>query len=502
MPWSKIEEAPANIRKLNGTALSLSQVNWIARVADGIPKGQVDNTWAVAIAQFKRAHTVKDGKWVKKGGDEKKEHYASLDFNAMALEDGDAVSIIEKNDHGTYNIMTVSTAALPDREEETFTTKAMDYDIMEAERTGEFPEYRVFHSKHLGIGKVTKMRRVGIFAVDEGESYDDPFSLAVCEKMLADNDGRWRVSRGFRVYELEGGCPMCNSALSISTKHMLAGYRCPGCDQVYLRFKGVLSGIQFKKARTFDITITDVPAVPYTGAFAWKNGDENRLGDIFMNKKELKQRLLKAGIDEEMVDARLKELTEEQLAEFDDIPDATLLKEFSNEDDAPAGDDTPADTSGDDMEVGYDQLLTAIKEIVEEVIDGLHVEVDDLDIELKEFDGIAALEERMKSIEDKLDQMLVDEEARMKELLNGSSRNTKRIIRMKGMSKKTDAEDDMEDDGDEEDEDKAKRLGVSKETLAWIKHAGPKPVAGDRIMDSEGKEYTSMTEMLQSNMSE
>ena len=62
MPYSKISEAPANIRKLDGATLTLAQVNWIARVADGIPKGQVDNPWAVAISKFKKSFVIKDGK--------------------------------------------------------------------------------------------------------------------------------------------------------------------------------------------------------------------------------------------------------------------------------------------------------------------------------------------------------------------------------------------------------------------------------------------------------
>lgn len=186
----------------------------------------------------------------------------------LSLNDLAPSVIIEKTKSGLYEINTISTAALEDREGETFTTEAMDYDIAMAEKYGDYPEIRVFHSKYLGIGKIHKMERIGIFAHDSGLSYDDPFSLAICEKMLANNDGRWRVSRGFRVYELRGGCPACYSTLSISTKHLLGGFRCPSCKTLHLRFKGALNSVQFTKARTFDITVTDVPSVPYTSAQA------------------------------------------------------------------------------------------------------------------------------------------------------------------------------------------------------------------------------------------
>ena len=67
MPVSKISDAPANIRKLNGAKLTLSQVNWILRVYDGLKgKQDIESPMAVAITQFKRAHNKKGKSWVKK----------------------------------------------------------------------------------------------------------------------------------------------------------------------------------------------------------------------------------------------------------------------------------------------------------------------------------------------------------------------------------------------------------------------------------------------------
>lgn len=490
MPYSNVSDAPANIRKLNGKPLSLAQVNWIARVADGIPKDQVDSPWAVAISQFKRAHKVEGDKWVKKGSKEEKE-LTDKDKEIIARlglsHYNDAVAFVQKNDKGTYTIETVSTAALKDREGETFTTTAMDYDIQEAERLKDYPEFRVFHSNSLGIGKVTEMRRIGIFAYEKGESYDDPFSMAVCEKMLINNDGRWRVSRGFRVYELDGSCPECSSSLSINTKHMVAGFRCPTCSSVHLRFKGVLGGIRFKKARTFDITVTDVPAVPYTGAYAWRTED---LGGSYMNKKELKQRLLDAEIPEDAIDSRLKELTDEQLKEFDNIPEATLLKEFGVAEDEEEK-ESDGDASDDTVVLEYDSFMTTVKEAVrtevEAALEGFSVEVEGFDVEMKEVPGLADVSERLTAIEEKIDIISSADEDRLKEMLRETPRSSKvRIMKAKKKAPMMDEEEEEEEEGE-----------VSEKTKSWIKSLQPDTSEkGTGIVDQSGKEYDSLASFV------
>ena len=501
MPWSTISAAPANIRKLNGVALTLAQVNSIARMADSIPEGEGKKPWAIAIAHFKKTHTVSGESWTGKGKAEAKELFIqALKEDLLSLNDGDAATIVEKNSRGTYNITTVSTAALEDREGETFTTKAMDYDIAEAQKNGDYPEFRVFHSKHLGIGKVHKMMRVGIFAIDSGESYDDPFSLAVCEKMLVNNDGRWRVSRGFKVHGLSGTCPECSSVLSISTKHMLGGFRCPGCDTVHLRFKGVLDGIQFTEARTFDVTVTDVPAVPYTGAFAWRKDDDGVNGDISMNKKELKERLLEAGVPEDAINERLKEVTDDQLAQLGDIPMAEILKEFEDDPD-PDPDPDP----GEGVVVEFDDMLSAFKEAVrseiEEALNGFQVEIEGLELEeLKQKPlDLSEIKEQISDLTGKVDNLLEKEETRLKNILKETPRNGKvRILRMK-------EEDDDDEEEEEEDEDKselAEKLGIKKETLDWIAGLGPTVEKEHEIVDASGETFDNMTQMVHGNPSE
>ena len=67
MPYSSMEAVNPAIKGIK-PPVTLAQANGIARVADSVTG--VDNPWAVAIAQFKKSHVAKGGKWVKKEGSE------------------------------------------------------------------------------------------------------------------------------------------------------------------------------------------------------------------------------------------------------------------------------------------------------------------------------------------------------------------------------------------------------------------------------------------------
>jgi phage FluMu protein Com len=335
----------------------------------------------------------------------------------------------------------------------------------------------------LGIGKVTKMARVGIFAVDEGISYDDPFSLSVCEKMLCDNkDGKWKVSRGFNVLEASGVCPDCSSTLLVRAKHMAIGFKCPKCDSVHLNYKGALDNLRFRKTKTFDITVTDVPAVPWTGvaAFPFLNNLE-----VVMDKTKLKEKLLEAGIEEKQIDDRLKDLSPEALKEFDDIPMAEVLKEFKSD---------PEQTE-DDVFTLDPAVLKEFEEIVDKRmksnIDGLEIEIEDSP-EFKEYTA------RLEVIEEKQDEIL----SMLKELTSGKSKVEKedqtprkfRILRHKAAPPEDEEEDDEE--SDEEDTEDAKPKG--KKLPPWLKKSleNKESEDGAVIMDGNGEVHKSMTEFL------
>lgn len=78
-PYDSLKDANPAIRGID-PPVSLAQANAIARQAEAIGNDDEVNGWAVAISSFKKTHTVKDGKWVKKETEmedlEKKEEMA------------------------------------------------------------------------------------------------------------------------------------------------------------------------------------------------------------------------------------------------------------------------------------------------------------------------------------------------------------------------------------------------------------------------------------------
>jgi hypothetical protein len=473
MPYSSLSEA--NIKKISGVSLTLEQVNSIARMADAIGG---DKGWPIAISKFKETHKIVNGKWVMDSEKEKK-------FSG---------AYVTKQANGSYWITAVSTAAVKDREGETFTTEAIDHDIKVAKETNQYPEFRVFHSSGLGIGKVKKMSRVGIFAIDEGESYKDPFSIAVCEKMLLNNkDGKWRVSRGFGFSKASGTCPKCGEDLLIRTKHMQIGFRCPTCKSVNLGTAGSLGNMRFLEARTFDVTVTDTPAVPYTGVSAFPMLSNM---EVIMNKEQLKKRLLTAGLEESEIDERLGSVTEEKLKEFDDIPDAVLLKEFQDDKETDEEDSEENIFMLDDSslkefaKIVKKEVDETVNKVLDAKLDGLSVEVEDEDQPtFKEMPEFVELKEKVDSMYEMLETLLKSDTERIKELAADTPRNGLRVLRTKSKKQLPPPDDEGDEEtADEEDmEDAASKMKKNKN----------KEYSDDiLIVDAEGNRAKSMTDFV------
>lgn len=372
-------------------------------------------------------------------------------------------TLIAKQSEGAYKLWSVSTAAIPDLETETFTTRAIDYDIKHAKRTGQYPEYRVYHSPLLGIGKVTKMYRVGIFAVEEGYSYTDPFSLQVC-KMLSESDGKWRTSRGFKPLLVQFGCKSCGNTLAITQKHMVIGYKCPVCSNGHITYKGA-QGIQYLEAVTFDITATDNPAVPMTGMTAMKLSDND---EDNMNKSTLKQRLLDLGVDEDVVDARLNIITDDQLKEYDAVPDALVLKSIEDDENEVEDDEDAVDYNAE-IELD-DSVLDAISDRFKSVLDDAAFEIHIPDVSVD-----PAIVATMKEMQERLD-MLYTSIAELTKELQGSA--PKARLKVYG---------GIADDGDERDTIKK-----------WLRPQSQ--IDGNTgIVDGSGKSFTSMTDFIIGN---
>lgn len=65
MPYKSMKDVNPAIKGIDPEP-TLSQANQIAKEADAIGSDEEKNGWAIAIANFKKTHAVKDGKWVKK----------------------------------------------------------------------------------------------------------------------------------------------------------------------------------------------------------------------------------------------------------------------------------------------------------------------------------------------------------------------------------------------------------------------------------------------------
>ena len=160
----------------------------------------------------------------------------------------------------------VSTDEIWDSQGEMFTKEAMDYDIAKAVETGEYPELRLFHVRGFKIGECDSMKRVGKYAVDQGSWDDTPFAQAV-KDLVQENPGKWKISRGFHMVEASGLCPECGVGLTVRPLNLIVGVPCSACGTWAAPSK--VKQLRHLKTRTFDITITDVPAVGTTGVAAY-----------------------------------------------------------------------------------------------------------------------------------------------------------------------------------------------------------------------------------------
>ncbi len=92
MPYKTLKEANEaipSIKDLDGVDLDLTQINKIAEAMDAIAKAspEIKAPIAVAIANWKRGHEIKDGKWVKKTAAKSEHIGVILDASVYSLKD-------------------------------------------------------------------------------------------------------------------------------------------------------------------------------------------------------------------------------------------------------------------------------------------------------------------------------------------------------------------------------------------------------------------------------
>jgi hypothetical protein len=200
--YSSLEDAPANLKKMDGVALTLEQVNGIVKQAEGIPEDEVESAWAVAKGNFKNTHVVKDGQWVKRKKKAAKEVDPVLKALGDLIEDVPGVpeivpdglvwnTVFKEGD--TWHWAGITSTATWDLQEEFVSTDAMDWAIKFAAVVGPGP-LRFRHIPGLDGGICTKQVRVGGFLFERGTFDDTPVGQAMKEMMSSDPS--WKLSPG------------------------------------------------------------------------------------------------------------------------------------------------------------------------------------------------------------------------------------------------------------------------------------------------------------------
>jgi hypothetical protein len=93
MPYKSLTEINPSLRGIK-PPITLEQANTIAAQAEGVGTDEKKNGWAIAIANFKKANTVRKGKWVKRDEMAKKEDMpketppkaTEMDYGSMGIE--------------------------------------------------------------------------------------------------------------------------------------------------------------------------------------------------------------------------------------------------------------------------------------------------------------------------------------------------------------------------------------------------------------------------------
>jgi hypothetical protein len=231
-----------------------------------------------------------------------------------------------------------------------------------------------------------------------------------------------------------------------------------------------------------------------------------------MKKEILKKRLLKAGLSEDVIDERLKDITDETLKSFDNVPMAEVLKEFKQDPDEDEEDD-PIDDPEDDPsededseEVGEKEYRdkeqvfvldpTVLKEfakianeqasiVLKELLEGATLETEGDEV-TKEVETLDELKEQVEELTLAIEKLIQKDEDRLKELIAETPRgSTLRISRFK--SSKTPKLLKPEDQAEDEEED-----GEEEVTVPVKKK---KELSG-KIIDADGHVSGSMTEFL------
>jgi hypothetical protein len=216
---------------------------------------------------------------------------------------------------------------------------------------------------------------------------------------------------------------------------------------------------------------------------------------MIMDKVQLKKQLLDAGLAEDLVDAKLATLKDDQLADLDGIPAAKLLKELDIEE---PGDDESDEEDGEeptffvlDPEVLKD-FRTIVKEEIALALDGLELEVPE-PVE-KENPVLKEIQETMAALAEAVEALTQKDDERLSQIVKNMPRQAKfRIQRYKG-SKAADEEEEPEDGEDEEEGEKMPYKAKGKKKV--MKEADDADPAEGVVYGANGRTFSSLTSAL------
>lgn len=182
MPYSSMSQMNSVLKGIK-PPITLSQANHIANMADSIT--DVENSWAVAIANFKREYKVQGNGWVKK---DKKELMVGLKTLTI----------------GNENLIVLWTSnAFKDLEKEIFSTKAWQDYVDRRDHTGRKDRVWFWHVKGTDFADVIWQGMVGRILVEVAKVDDTEYGRKMFDAL--ENPDRypdllpygWGTSHGY-----------------------------------------------------------------------------------------------------------------------------------------------------------------------------------------------------------------------------------------------------------------------------------------------------------------
>lgn len=170
-----------------------------------------------------------------------------------------------------------------------------------------------------------------------------------------------------------------------------------------------------------------------------------------MNKAQLKEKLLAGGMSAEVIDERLSKVNDEQLKQYDDLPDAALLKEFQLEEDVPTEDEIQTFVLDDSVLKQFSDIVDAR---VKEALEGLTLDIDtDSALNLKEQPEFKQLMTMVTELKEMVTKLTKGVDGQVADALEAAPRNAGlRVLHFKTAKKKKVLADQYDEDEEEDDD--------------------------------------------------